>query len=148
MFAMQHTSARQGTRSLDVPTKAPRQWAFICPSKGPFMCPSMHTLSLTASGAPKVCSLPQMGQIANRQSLVFSERGRLSQAIPQVHVERILHQQRQSLDSNRSATNAGSTRTKFCGSRRRYDCQRTLVIRIAAITLASDSAITFAISPI
>ena len=33
-----------------------------------------------------------MGQIANRQSLVFSERGQLSQAIPQVHVERILHQ--------------------------------------------------------
>ena len=31
-----------------------------------------------------------MGQIANRQSLVFSERGQLSQAIPQVHVERIL----------------------------------------------------------
>ena len=26
----------------------------------------------------------------------------------------------------------------------RYDCQRTLVIRIAAITLASDSAITLA----
>ena len=33
-----------------------------------------------------------MGQIANRQSLVFSERGQLSQAILQVHVERILHQ--------------------------------------------------------
>ena len=29
------------------------------------------------------------------QSLVFSERGQLSQAIPQVHVERILHQRRQ-----------------------------------------------------
>ena len=27
----------------------------------------------------------------NRQSLVFSERGQLSQAIPQVHVERLLH---------------------------------------------------------
>ena len=33
-----------------------------------------------------------MGRIANRQSLVFSERGQLSQAIPQAHVERILHQ--------------------------------------------------------
>ena len=33
-----------------------------------------------------------MGQIANCQSLVFSERGQLSQSIPQVHVERILHQ--------------------------------------------------------
>ena len=33
-----------------------------------------------------------MGQIANRQSLVFSERGQLSQAIPQVNMERMLHQ--------------------------------------------------------
>ena len=32
-----------------------------------------------------------MGQIANRQSLVFSERGQLSQAIPQFHVERMLN---------------------------------------------------------
>ena len=57
-----------------------------------------------------------MGQIANRQSLVFSERGQLSQAIPQVHVERIYYytNERQSRDSNRNATNAGSTRTKFC----------------------------------
>ena len=50
-------------------------------------------------------------------------------------------------DSNRkirNATNAGSTRTKFCVFRGRYDHQRTLVIRIAAITLASDSAITMA----
>ena len=33
-----------------------------------------------------------MGQITNRQSPVFSERGQLSQAIPQVHVEPILLQ--------------------------------------------------------
>ena len=32
------------------------------------------------------------GKIANRQSLAFSERSQLSQAIPQFHVERILHQ--------------------------------------------------------
>ena len=51
---------------------------------------------------------------------------------------------RQSRDSNRNATNGGSTRTNFCVSRGRYDRQRTLVIRIAAITLASDSAITIA----
>ena len=50
----------------------------------------------------------------------------------------------QSRDSNHSATNAGSTRTKFCVFREAYDRQRTLVIRIAAITLASDSAITLA----
>ena len=31
-----------------------------------------------------------MGKIANRQSLAFSERGQLSQAIPQVHVEHML----------------------------------------------------------
>ena len=52
--------------------------------------------------------------------------------------------ERQSRDSNRNATNAGSTRTTFCVFRRRYDRQRMLVIRIAAITLASDSAITLA----
>ena len=33
-----------------------------------------------------------MGKIANRQSLAFSERGQLSQAIPQFHVERILNE--------------------------------------------------------
>ena len=33
-----------------------------------------------------------MGKIANRQSLVFSERGQLSQAIPQSHVERMLNE--------------------------------------------------------
>ena len=31
-----------------------------------------------------------MGKIANRQSLAFSERGQLSQAIPQFRVQRIL----------------------------------------------------------
>ena len=36
-----------------------------------------------------------MGKIANRQSLALSERGQLSQAIPQFHVERILHQRMQ-----------------------------------------------------
>ena len=33
-----------------------------------------------------------MGKLANRQSLVFNERGQLSQPIPQFHVERMLHQ--------------------------------------------------------
>ena len=33
-----------------------------------------------------------MGQIANRQSLVFSERSQLSQAIQQFHLELRLHQ--------------------------------------------------------
>ena len=43
-----------------------------------------------------------------------------------------------------SATNAGSMRNKLCVFRVNYDRKRTLVIRIAAITLASDSAITLA----
>ena len=51
---------------------------------------------------------------------------------------------RQSRGSKRSAANAGSTRTNFCVFRGRCDHQRTLVIRVAAITLASDSAITLA----
>ena len=81
----------------------------------------------------------------NRQSLVFSERGQLSQAIQQVHMERILHQRTPiaRFESQRTA-NAGSTRRKFCVFRGRYDRQRMLVIRIAAIILASDSAITLA----
>ena len=85
-----------------------------------------------------------MGRIANRQSLVFSERGQLSQAILQSTWNEDYTNERQSRDSNRSATNAGSTRTKFCVFGGRCDRQRTLVIRIAAITLTSDSAITIA----
>ena len=52
--------------------------------------------------------------------------------------------ERQSCDSNRSATNAGSVRTSFFALGRRYDRQRTLVIHIAAVTLTSASAITIA----
>ena len=33
-----------------------------------------------------------MSKIANRQSLAFSERNQLSQAIPQLHMERMLRQ--------------------------------------------------------
>ena len=86
-----------------------------------------------------------MGQIGNRQSLVFSERSQLSQAIPQVHVERVLHQRTPiaRFESQRNERR-GSTRTKFCVLGGRYDRQRMLAIRIAAITLASDSAITLA----
>ena len=60
-------------------------------------------------------SCQQMGQIANRQSLVFSERSQLSQAIPQVHVERILHQRTPiaRFESQRSERRA--MRTNFCG---------------------------------
>ena len=43
----------------------------------------------------KVSLIPyklELIRIANRQSLAFSELGRLSQAIPQFHMERTLHQ--------------------------------------------------------
>ena len=33
-----------------------------------------------------------MGQMANCKSLAFNERGQLWQAIPQFHVERMLHE--------------------------------------------------------
>ena len=50
----------------------------------------------------------------------------------------------QSRDSNRSATNAGPMRTKSCvlGGDMSSNERRTLAIRIAATTLASDSAMT------
>ena len=85
-----------------------------------------------------------MGQIANRQSLAFSERGQLSQAIPQVHMERILHQ-RTSIAQFESQRNERRVyKDQIRCFRGRYDRQRTLVIRTAAIILASDSAITLA----
>ena len=85
-----------------------------------------------------------MGKIANRQSLVFSERCQLSQAIPQVHGERILHQRTPiaRFESQRNERRVYEGQTVFFSGR--YDRQRTLVIRIAAIILASDSAITLA----
>ena len=85
-----------------------------------------------------------MGKIANRQSLVFSERGQLSQAIPQFHVERILHQWTPiaRFESQRNERRAYEDQILCFGGR--DELQRTLAIRIAAITLASDSAITIA----
>ena len=83
-----------------------------------------------------------MGKIAHRQSLAFNERSQLSQACLCSMWNKYYTNERQSRDSNRSATNAGSTRTEFCAFGVKYDRQRTLVIRIAAITLASDSAMT------
>ena len=74
------------------------------------------------------------GESVNRQSLVFSDRNQLSQAIPQFHVERVLHQR---TPIARFESQRNDTRTKFCVFRGRYDRQRMLVIRIAAMTLAS-----------
>ena len=90
-------------------------------------------------------SKPWMGKIANRQSLAFSERCRLSKAIPQFHVERMSNEwtpiaRFKSQHNKRKVS--GDQSLCFGGW---YDRQRTLVIRIAAITLASDSAITIAL---
>ena len=52
--------------------------------------------------------------IANRQSLVFSERGQLSQGIVQFHVDKCCTNERQSHYPNRSTRNAGSMRTNVC----------------------------------
>ena len=81
-----------------------------------------------------------MGQIANRQSLVFSEHGQLSQAIPQFRVERILPIARFESQRNERRVYGDQFLCLWGG----YDCRRTLVLQIAAITLASDSAITIA----
>ena len=101
----------------------------------------MKRLAASPSSLSGLASAPcHFGTLGgpNRQSLVFSKRGQLSMAIPQFHVEQ--HVTR--MNANRSTMNAGSMRTNFCVSE--GDSQRTLVIRIAAIALASDSAITIA----
>ena len=83
------------------------------------------------------------GRVANCQSLVLSQRN-----------QRPLHDsiwneghtnEHQSRDFNRNATNAGSTRTNqsLCPGRR-YGHQRTPVIWVAAITLASTCESMFA----
>ena len=85
-----------------------------------------------------------MSKIANRQSLVFSERGQLSQAIPQVHVERMLHESTPIARFESQHNKRGVYEDNFLCFGGGYDRQRTLVIPIAALTLASDSAITIA----
>ena len=79
----------------------------------------------------------------NRQSLVFSERGQLSQAIPQFHLERILHQWTPitRFESQRNECRACEDQILSFGG---DELQRTLAIRIAAITLGSDFAVTIA----
>ena len=86
-----------------------------------------------------------MGKIDNRQSLAFSERNQLLQAIPQFHVERILHQRTPiaRFESQRNERRVYEDQI-LCFFGGRYDHQRTLVIRIAAISLASDSSTTIA----
>ena len=91
------------------------------------------------------------GKIANRQSLVLSERGQLPRAIPQFHndMERTNVTR---MNANRAIQIAAATQRnerrvyedRFLWFGEKYDCQRTLVIRMVAIPLASDSAITIA----
>ena len=77
---------------------------------------------MRALGSPRLCQTkPKKGKLRNldgqnRQSPIATvqrPRGQLSQALPQFHMERMLHE-RQSCDSNRGTTNAGSMRTSFC----------------------------------
>ena len=75
----------------------------------------------------------------NRQSLAFSERSQVSQAILQVHVEQILHQRTPIARFESQGLQGPNSALKG-----RSDRQRKLVLRITAITLASDSAITLA----
>ena len=104
---------------------------------------SMHHRSRSQIASDRL-SQPLMGQLVNRQSLLFSERGQLSQAIPQVHAERILHECTPIAQANRSTTKAGPMRTNFCLLGGKCDRQRKLVIGISAITLTRHSAITMA----
>ena len=85
-----------------------------------------------------------MGKIANRQSLAFSERNQLSQAILQSHVERMLNEETPiaRFESQHHERRVCEDWPLWFGGR--YDRQRTLATRIAAITLASDSAIAIA----
>ena len=85
-----------------------------------------------------------MGKIANRQSLAFSERGQLLQTIPQFHVERMLNERTPIARFESWHNERRVCENSFLCFRGRYDRQRTLAIRIAAITLASDSVITIA----
>ena len=79
-----------------------------------------------------------MGKIANRESLVFGELGQLSQAILQFHGERTLHKWT-------PITRFESQRNERRVYEDRFFCVLggdmtvpTEVIRIAAMTLASD----------
>ena len=74
---------------------------------------------------------PQLrwGKISNGQSLAFSERNQLSQAIPQFHVERISHQQTPiaRFESQRNVRRVYEDQILVCFFGGGYDRQRTLV---------------------
>ena len=72
-----------------------------------------------------ICGLwrSKMGEIANRQSLVFNERGQLSQDIPQVYLERILHQRTPIARFESQRNERRVYEDQFCVSRGRYDRQ-------------------------
>ena len=88
--------------------------------------------------SPKILDGP------NRQSLVFNERGQLSHAIPQFHVERILHQWTPIARFKVQRNERRAYEDQILSFDVRYELQWTLAIWIAATTLASDSAITIA----
>ena len=107
----------------------------------------LNVLNMFESLSPKMCFFQGLdGPITNRQSWANAVNSR--KPFCRSMWNEGYTNEHQSRDSNRNATNAKSTRTKFCVFRGRYDRQWTLVIRIAAITLASDSSMTLVILPI
>ena len=85
-----------------------------------------------------------MGKIANRQSLVFSRCGQVSQTIPQFYVEQMLHERPPIARFELQRNERRVSENQFCSLGGDMGPQRTLVTQIAAITLASDSVMTVA----
>ena len=78
-----------------------------------------------------------MGNIAYRQSLVFNQRSQLSQTIPQFHVERMLQKWMPIAQFKSQRNQRRIYGTIFVSLGATDDCQRTVMIRIAAINAAS-----------
>ena len=81
------SSSVETTRSCRLPT---RWW--LWKSESSMSSTKQETTPKNEKDCQTTGSLKTTLDGQNRQSLVFSERGQLSQAIPQFHVERILHQ--------------------------------------------------------
>ena len=76
-----------------------------------------------------------VGKLANRQSLAFSDHSQLSHAVPQLHVEQMLHQRAPIARFEPQHNERRVYEDKFLYFGGRYDHQGTLVIRIAAMAI-------------
>ena len=86
-----------------------------------------------------------MAKVANRQLLAFSERGQFSRRPFRSSTWNECYTEWTRITRFESQQNERRVHEdQFLCFGKRYDNQRTLVIRIAVITLASDSAITIA----